>query len=246
MNRTDAPLQGRVISAADWPDLIPPAVDPDPLDDRQAPRTDAPADGEEAEASTPIPAASAEAAELARLTGMLTRTATVDDVLVVIEPGLEDAAVSYTDPCTGVRRIGLGTGLLNGPAARLHGALAHEVAHHALGHTHGSARGRDVRIVIALTMGAVLAGAPGWLMVLGLAAGVVLTLLERRDERREEIAADVYSVRLLDGAGLPGHSIVTTTLAEAPADPWWYRAGGWITGTHPTLRARRRAVATAS
>ncbi|MER7131336.1 M48 family metalloprotease [Streptosporangium saharense] len=178
---------------------------------------------------------------LAELTQTLHQAAGDGSVLVVIDPDLADGARTYGDLCSGVHRIDLGADLL-ADRARLYGALTHEIAHHALGHL--TARRPWLRVCQAAAVAAVvflLTGYP-WPATAAVALAVAAYLVDARQQRREELAADAHSVALLNAAGLPGHTIVAATLAAGPADPWWHRAGGWIGGSHPTMRSRQAAV----
>ncbi|MER5317995.1 M48 family metalloprotease [Streptosporangium roseum] len=180
---------------------------------------------------------------VAELTRSLSRAAGTSSVLVTVAPDGQSDAWSYANPCTGVARIEVGAELLQHPhQVRLTGALAHEVAHQALGHTQPPTFW-DARVVAIATLVAAAVGSPWWILPVGLVAATVLHLIDLMGQRREELAADAHSIELLDAAGLPGQEIVTTTLEQVPDDGRWYRTLGWIIGSYPTVQARRRAVA---
>ncbi|MEV4251379.1 M48 family metalloprotease [Streptosporangium canum] len=201
-----------------------------------APRT-APAD-------PTVDAASAPLAGVAELTSALACAAHAPAVLVTIDPELEDGALAYGTACDSVARVGLGADLLP-DQARLRGVLAHEIAHHALAHGQGAVRiwQRGTYLALGALLAAVVIGAPDWVPVAAAAIAAVLHLITAWCRRREEYAADIYSVRLLEAAGLDGHAIVTTTLDTVAQESRWYRLAGWIGGSHPTPDARRRNIA---
>ncbi|WP_031171856.1 M48 family metalloprotease [Streptosporangium roseum] len=177
---------------------------------------------------------------VAELTRELSRAAGTSSVLVTVAPDGQTGAWSYAAPCTGVARIEVGAELLQHPhQVRLAGALAHEVAHEALGHTGRTSSWWDARVVFAITVVAAAVGSPWWILPVGLVAATVLHLIDLMGQRREEFAADAYSVELLDAAGLPGREIVTTTLEQVPDDGRWYRTLGWIIGSYPTQQDGR-------
>ena len=171
------------------------------------------------------------------------RAAGIPSVLVTVDPDGETGAWSYADPCTGTARIEIGAELLDQPnEVRLAGALAHEAAHLVLGHTKPPTCW-DARAVAIAALVSAAAGAPWWVLLVGLVGATVLHLVDLMGQRREEIAADAFSVTLLDAAGLPGREIVAATLAQIPDDTRWYRAVGWVVGSYPTATSRRAALA---
>lgn len=181
---------------------------------------------------------------LAELTAALARAAHVPGTLVVVDGDLEDGqAYTHTDTCTRAPQITLAADLLTGGPYPLYGALAHEIAHRALGHLTGRRPWRWAAQVAGIAAVAlVLTGYPWALAAATAAVMVAAHLVDAHRQRAEELAADAHSVQLLDAAGLPGRTIVAATLAQLPADGWWYCTAGWVGGCRPTVTARRRAV----
>lgn len=181
---------------------------------------------------------------LAELTADLTRAAHVPGTLVVIDGDLTDGqAYTHTDTCTRAPQITLAADLLTGGPYPLYGALAHEIAHRALGHLSPRRPWRWASEAAALAaIAAVLTGYPWGLAVAATVVMAAAHLLDAYRQRAEEMEADAHSVELLNAAGLPGRDVVAATLAQLPADGWWYRTVGWIGGGRPTVAARRRAL----
>lgn len=181
---------------------------------------------------------------LAELTADLTRAAHVPGTLVVVDGDLTDGqAYTHLDTCTRAPQITLAADLLTGGPYPLYGALAHEIAHRALGHLTARRPWRWASHAAAVvTVAAVLTGYPWALAAATAAAMTAAHLLDARRQRAEELEADAHSVRLLDAVGLPGRDVVAATLDRLPADGWWYRTAGWVGGCHPTVAARRRAL----
>ncbi|GAA3037550.1 M48 family metalloprotease [Streptosporangium longisporum] len=196
----------------------------------------------------PAPASTTTPAGLAELTGALARAAHAPAVLVVVDPALEDGALAHGSHCDPDAHISVGADLL-ADTTRLRGVLAHEIAHHALGHSQGLTRTSwwqiICRIGAATVVAAVVVGSSAWVTI-ALVVAIGAHLLAAREQRREEYQADVHSMHLLDAVGLDGRAIVTATLAALPQESRLYRLAGWIIGSHPTPDARRRALLTAA
>jgi hypothetical protein len=189
-------------------------------------------------------AAGGEVPGLAELAQALRRSAALPGVLILLDSDLGAGAEALSERCTSVPRVHLGRELADdADSAQLAGVVAHEIAHHALGHlTHGAGSRALVWLVWAAVAVAVVAHLPVVVVcvVAGCALAARVALAARR--RRQEYDADAYSIHLLDGAGLDGQAIVTATLAHVPAEDAWYRTIGWLFGSHPTARARRRCL----
>ncbi|MET7339133.1 M48 family metalloprotease [Nonomuraea sp. NPDC005650] len=186
------------------------------------------------------------------LTRSITRAAGTGEVLVTIAPAeLSDNAQSTINACTAMDRLTLSSSALSATSARLGATLAHETAHLALGHCQGRHRWhlaiRAATLLAAVLGGAAMAGGlPWWPTLAALALAVAFVLSDARTRRHEEYAADVLSAKILTHIGHDGYRMVTTTLECIPQDPVWYRAGGWLLGSHPTPRARARRLAKAT
>ncbi|GAA3039612.1 M48 family metalloprotease [Streptosporangium longisporum] len=193
--------------------------------------------------STPAATTPTTPAGLAELTGALARAAHAPAVLVVVDPALEDGALAHGSHCDPDAHITLGADLL-ADQTRLRGVLAHEIAHHALGHSQGLTQASWWQNVcwigICTFVAAIVADSSAWADV-ALVVAIGAHLLAAREQRREEYQADAHSMQLLNAAGLDGHAIVTATLAALPQESRLYRLAGWIIGSHPTPDARRRA-----
>ncbi|MER5320868.1 M48 family metalloprotease [Streptosporangium roseum] len=186
-------------------------------------------------------------AGLAELTATLRRAARLPGLLVYIAPELGDNAYAGSRPCGPAPLVGIGADLLDDSrSAALHGAVAHEIAHHALGHVTSLVVPALERVAAWATVGAMLATivpAPRWvpLVLVAVAAVAYVTAAWRR--RATEYAADAHAVALLDAAGLPGAAIVAAMLTEDFAtEPRWYARGGWLIGSHPLTRSRLRRI----
>ncbi|GAA2870548.1 hypothetical protein GCM10010517_30780 [Streptosporangium fragile] len=199
---------------------------------------------------TPIPTVpsggSVDLPGLVELVCALRHCAQLPGLLIRITPELDGNAEAAGSRCDRTPRIGLGTDLLRAPESLpLYGVLAHEIAHHALGHGRPRVFWRD----------------PAWLAKAALLSGVVLrlpvavlavlvclvlaaALAGARRDRLQEYDADAHAVRLLDAAGLPGRRLVTAALADLIDAPPGHRVIGWAFDGHPSARARRRVLAT--
>jgi Zn-dependent protease with chaperone function len=167
--------------------------------------------------------------------------------IVTIDPDQGDNACAYLDPCTGAARIDIGATDSNDAMA---GTLAHEFAHHQLGHV---GRGRTWRTIhrwaayalVGSMLAAMYVPALTWLalqvMWIELAVFVLSMLVGTARERAGEYAADAQAIRLLNGLGIDGRAATIASLRE-PADPWWHRVT-WPVDTHPTTAARLRRIA---
>lgn len=195
--------------------------------------------------TTPAPSA------VADLATRLAQAMDVSDVIVVIDPAEGIHAHAHTDPCTGARRVTLGGDVPAEGHDVTAAVLAHEYAHHTLGHTAQPRRWYAAhRAASCITIGLVLAAAvvPVYAAQAFTAAAVTLVvsvaalLVAMHGERAGEYAADAESVRALDAIGLDGRAAVAASFRHAPAEPWWYRAGGWLVNTHPTTSARIRRI----
>lgn len=186
---------------------------------------------------------------LADLAARIASAASAGDVLVVVE-GEGTYGYAHTGPCTPARRIGLGRDLLTVPP-HMAGVLAHEVAHHALGHLDRPDMWATVqRWALRVAVAALVAG--GYLPAVRLAAlalagvaalvCVAALLLDAGRDRRDEYEADAHAVQLLDALGHDGRAATAASLRPMESDPWWYRAVGWLAGTHPTPAARLRRI----
>ncbi|MGW4640787.1 M48 family metalloprotease [Sphaerisporangium sp. NPDC004334] len=181
---------------------------------------------------------------LAKLICALRHSARLPGLLVHITPELEDNAEALAVRCDRTPRIDLGTGLL-GEGDALYGVLAHEIAHHALGHGVAAPFWRRpswwaraallAGLIVHLPV--LLLGVLGCLVVAVHAAGV-------RRARLEEFDADFHAVLLLDAAGLPGRRLMAAALADLIDLPAGYRLIGWLLDDHPSAKARRRLLAT--
>lgn len=165
--------------------------------------------------------------------------------LVTVDPDQGRDARAYTDPCTGAARIDIGD--LTGDA--MAGTLAHEYAHHRLGHVgrpgvwftiHRWAAYSVVGTVIAALYVPALNGLALRAMAAELVVFAATMLIATARSRAEEHDADAEAVRLLNGLGFDGPSAVAASLRE-PADPWWHRVS-WPIDTHPTTSARLRRI----
>ncbi|GAA3158463.1 hypothetical protein GCM10010466_56510 [Planomonospora alba] len=193
---------------------------------------------------TPVPPIAL--AGLATLADTMRTAARLPGMLVYISPELGDNACAGMQ-CAPAPVVGIGAALFDARAAALQGALAHEIAHHALGHTTDPV----VPVLDRLTTAAAVAAVLAWparlplaLVVILAAVAAVLRLTSAWWQRRAEYAADAHAARLLDAAGLPGRPIVAVMLtADLPGEPRWYGRGGWLIGSHPTTPARIRRIA---
>ncbi|MFF0249590.1 M48 family metalloprotease [Streptosporangium sandarakinum] len=200
--------------------------------------------------STPMPTISSiEAAELpglAELVCALRHCAQLPSLLIRITPDLDGNAEAFGTRCDRTPRIGLGRDLLDEPGSLpLYGVLAHEIAHHALGH--GTPRPfwrNPVWLAKTTLLGALIIHLP-WACLAFLVCTVLVTqLAAARRERLQEYDADMHAVRLLDAAGLPGRRLVGAALADLVDEPLSYRLIWWAFDGHPSARARRRNLAT--
>ncbi|GGS74185.1 hypothetical protein GCM10010156_36410 [Planobispora rosea] len=187
--------------------------------------------------STPTPAS------LAALADTLRTAAALPGLLVYLSPELDDNACAETRRCTPAPLVGIGTALLaTAGSDALHGTIAHEIAHHALGHSTDPAVPLLDRLSTCSAIGAALAWAahlPGALTLALAVVAITAYLTSAWMQRRAEYAADAYAAVLLDRIGQPGAAIVAATLSAHLADePRWYARIGWLTGSHPTTAAR--------
>ncbi|MEV7907743.1 M48 family metalloprotease [Streptomyces anulatus] len=187
----------------------------------------------------------AELTGLAELVAALRHRAELPGVLIRLDSELGTNAEALGSHCSRTARIDLGAELLQEPASRaLYGTIAHEIAHHALDHGQ-AALVRHYRAGLAKTgllVGLALRLPFAVLVALAFLA-LVAHLAAARAARLEEYDADTYAVRLLDAVGLPGRRIVAAALADLPAESAGYLLAGWMFGSHPTPRARRRTLA---
>lgn len=185
-------------------------------------------------------------AGLADLMSALRQRTELPGVLICLNPELGDNAEALGSHCSRIARIDVGTDLLQDAASQtLYGAVAHEIAHHALDHGLDTLAQR-YRVALARTgllVGLALRPPFALLVVLALLT-LVMHLVAARRSRLQEYDADAYAVRLLDAAGLPGRRIMAAALADLHTDSIGYRLAGWMFGSHPTARARRRTLAT--
>ncbi|GIH93914.1 hypothetical protein Psi01_45440 [Planobispora siamensis] len=191
--------------------------------------------------SAPSPAAVAE------LAGTLRTAAALPGLLVYLAPELGDNACAEIRRCTPVPLVGIGTDLLaNTGSAALHGTIAHEIAHHALGHPTAPAVPVLERLSAWSALGAALVWAarlPGALVLTLAIVAITAYLASTWCQRRAEYAADAYAAVLLDRIGQPGTAIVAATLTTHLADePHWYARIGWLIGSHPATRARLHRI----
>jgi predicted Zn-dependent protease len=150
---------------------------------------------------------------------------TVDTHVIVTDPHLGRTACTYRGHLLGLPVV-----------------LAHELAHHHLGHHHDRAPDLYTAAALAVLGGAVVMLLIHPLLTLALAGVSAAAYLAGRGlYRAQEIAADLAAVKGLTAGGVDGRAMTLTVLAASP-DPWWIRWGGWIASDHPTARARMRAV----
>lgn len=183
---------------------------------------------------------------LAELACALRHCAQLPGLLIRISPDMDGNAAALESRCDRIPRIDLGADLLHeGGSVPLYGVLAHEIAHHALGH------GRSLPFWRSPAWLATAALLSGLVLRLPLAALVFLACLllvarmaGARRGRLEEYDADAHAVRLLDAAGLPGRRLVAAALADLVDMPPGFRVIGWLFDGHPSARARRRTLGT--
>ncbi|GAT67821.1 protease HtpX [Planomonospora sphaerica] len=188
-------------------------------------------------------------AGLAALSDTLRTAARLPGVLVYLSPELGTNACAERR-CAPAPMVGIGSALLDVRTAALQGAVAHEIAHHALGHTSDP----TVPVLDRLSRWTAIAAVLAWparlplALVLTLAASAAaLWLVSTWCQRRAEYAADAHAALLLDAVGLPGRWVVASMLiADLPGEPRWYGLGGWLIGSHPATRARIRRITTVS
>ncbi|MEU9832730.1 M48 family metalloprotease [Streptosporangium sp. NPDC048047] len=183
------------------------------------------------------------------LAGLATLAATLGDaaglpgLLVYVTDAFSDNACAEVRPCGAPLRVGIAADLLaDGRQMSLYGALAHEIAHHALGHPAGWLVPALERITIWAMVAAGAAtslAAPAWVVAVLAVLAVVAFLVSAWRRRADEYAADAHAAALLEAVGLPGAVIVAASLAdEITAEPRWYALGGWLLGGHPATGAR--------
>ncbi|GAA2279247.1 hypothetical protein GCM10010149_23710 [Nonomuraea roseoviolacea subsp. roseoviolacea] len=191
-----------------------------------------------------------EVAGLADLVAALRDAARLPGLLVYVAGELGDNATAEARPCGSAPVVGVGADLLDDHRSpELVGSVAHEIAHHALGHLSGwlvpALDWLYIWTCVAGIMSAFLP-VPGWispaLLSLALAARLCVSWLRRA----AEFAADRHAVALLDSLGMPGRQIVTAMLTrDLAVEPIWYAMVGWLAGTHPPAHARLRRLADA-
>jgi hypothetical protein len=171
----------------------------------------------------------------------------VPGVVVQVDHALGDNAVAYRDAGGArTRRIALGAEAAFGPADVLYGTVAHEVAHHVLGHVDATPMQRlayagRAALGVMPFLAYFLAGRELWLACAALAVAYgLLTALEGWILRRVELAADARSVHLLNATGLDGRMVVRAFLAP---ETWWKRVASTLWGSHPSTAARLRVIA---
>ncbi|MCT9932465.1 M48 family metallopeptidase [Planotetraspora sp. A-T 1434] len=164
-----------------------------------------------------------------------------------MDPSLGDQAVA-TSPtrCGQATTVTLGADLLDANDLILHGVLAHEVAHHHLGHP----RNRALFFLAHAMNAAVGCGLAAlslhltWVAAVLFAAAGMCRLVSDWLCRRCEYAADEHAVALLNAAGFPGARAVAAMVDDcAHTEPRWVRWGGWLVAGHPTVRARAARLA---
>ncbi|WP_436764377.1 M48 family metalloprotease [Streptosporangium sp. V21-05] len=191
------------------------------------------------------PASPAVPAGLVELVATLRTAAHLPGVLVIVDTDGDTGAEATSMVCLPTAQIRLGAHLLDEQhSMRLQGALAHEIAHHALGHLSGPSLWR--RIAAGCGLGALLvlaAHLPAWLVLATAAVAAVNHLLATQAIRLQECDADLYSARLLTEVGRDGVAIVTATLDALPAPTLWQRTVGRLTASHPTPDVRLRVLA---
>ncbi|MBG0819869.1 M48 family metalloprotease [Planomonospora sp. ID91781] len=182
---------------------------------------------------------------LAELVCALRHCAQLPGLLIRVEPDLGGNAGAFGTRCDRTPRIELGADLLHdADSLPLYGVLAHEIAHHALGHDaerplwQSPAWWSKAALLAALVLEAPLPV----LLVLAVVA-LAAALATARRERLAEYDADAHAVRLLDAAGLPGRRLVAAALADLVDGPAWYRLTVALFDSHPSARARRRVLA---
>jgi len=188
---------------------------------------------------------SAAPAGLAELVATLRTAAHLPGVLVIVDSDGATGAEATSMVCLPAPQIRLGADLLDEQhSMRLQGALAHEIAHHALGHLSGPTLWR--RIAAGCGIGALLALAthlPAWLITALVVVAAVNHLLATQAIRLQEHDADLYAARLLEQVGRDGTAIVAATLTALPTPSLWERTVGRLTASHPTPAARLRVLA---
>ncbi|MFF5115044.1 M48 family metalloprotease [Streptosporangium sp. NPDC000509] len=184
-------------------------------------------------------------AGLVELVATLRTAAHLPGVLVIVDSDSGTGAEATSMVCLPVAQIRLGADLLDEHnSMRLQGALAHEIAHHTLGHLSGPNLWR--RLAAGCGIGALLALAahlPAWLAVALAVVAAVNHLLATQAIRLQEHDADLYAARLLEQVGRDGTAIVAATLAALPTPSLWERTVGRLTASHPTPTARLRVLA---
>jgi Zn-dependent protease with chaperone function len=161
--------------------------------------------------------------------------------IVATDPDIGRYACAYRGHTSGLPYIVVGGDLADGDRDAV---IAHELAHHQLGHTIDPTPQRFT----AAAWAAVGAGAAAVFAhpaaTLLLAVGAVIAYLTARAlDRAQEIEADLAAGEALNSAGADGRALTLAVLAAGPADPWWIRCGGWVASGHPTLRTRMARVA---
>ncbi|MEV0826407.1 M48 family metalloprotease [Nonomuraea rubra] len=181
---------------------------------------------------------------IAELVRLLTSGADLPGVVVLVDEDLGDTAAALeVDQCGHTPMLLCGSAWVEGSRLAMYGTIAHEVAHHALGHTRASARVLLPRLpcFALVAAAAALLGGHVWVAALILLAAPLARLVCLRRCRRHEREADAHAVTLLNAAGLPGTASLTAVLdGIAAAESRWNRTLGWLAATHPPVWARRR------
>ncbi|MBN6052701.1 M48 family metalloprotease, partial [Nonomuraea sp. RK-328] len=193
---------------------------------------------------------SSELVGLAQLTAVLRNSARLPGLLVYVAGELGDNAAAEARPCGSGPVVGVGAELLDDDhSPALVGSVAHEIAHHALGHLTGwlvpTLDWLYIWTCVAGIMSAFLP-VPGWLAPALLSLALAARLCAAWRRRAAEFAADRHAVALLDSLDMPGPQIVTAMLIrDLAVEPLWYAMVGWLAGTHPPAHARLRRLADA-
>ncbi|MEV0197386.1 M48 family metalloprotease [Nonomuraea sp. NPDC050691] len=186
---------------------------------------------------------------LAALAAVVRDAAHLPGLLVYVADELGDNATAETRSCGSVLRVGIGADLLEERrSAALLGSVAHEVAHHALGHLTGLLVPALERVAVwsytVAVVAAVVAPVPRWVTPVLLVVALSAYLVARWWRRAAEYAADRHAVSLLDGLGLPGRQVVTAMLREdLEVEPAWYAVVGRLAGSHPPAISRLHRIA---
>lgn len=181
------------------------------------------------------------------LADTLRRAASLPRLVLVSTPAISGGARADTPTrCTPGPALTIGADVLDGVQPAAAATLAHEVAHHELGHTTNPMDYVAVYAQRVVAFAAVVAAATDSWLALAVCAALALTIRLMTDAmyRGQEYGADARAVALLDEAGVGGQAAMAAMHAvDMVRDPWWHVAGGWVLSGHPPVHARARRLA---